>query len=134
MRLRTLMTALAVSALGLGALTLTAPTAAASAQWMPSNCGSGNFCIYDNQNFGGRMWAWAGNNDDYTRSGANDRASSWANNGIDDGWARVWVFQNTSWDHQYGNLLACLGPGEAYASLDGSQDNQASAHTWEQRC
>ncbi|MER7959764.1 MULTISPECIES: peptidase inhibitor family I36 protein [unclassified Streptomyces] len=120
---RILTTAVALLALT-GGLALTAPAQAA-------DCPSGEFCAWENANFGGQRANWSGD-DGWWESWIADTDSSWANHGISGPGIKdhVRVYESA---HQGGAMTICLTPGQE-VGYNGVANDRGDSHTWAMSC
>ncbi|MFB7370696.1 peptidase inhibitor family I36 protein [Streptomyces sp. NPDC056222] len=116
-------TAAALLALA-GGLALTAPVQAA-------DCPSGEFCVWQEANFGGQRANWSGD-DGWWESWIADTDSSWANHGISGPGIKdhVKVYESA---HQGGSMTVCLTPGQE-VGYNGAANDRGDSHTWAMRC
>ncbi|WP_329112609.1 peptidase inhibitor family I36 protein [Streptomyces sp. NBC_01353] len=116
-------TAAALLALA-GGLALTAPAQAAE-------CPSGEFCVWQEADFGGQRANWSGD-DGWWESWIADTDSSWANHGISGPGIKdhVKVYESA---HQGGSMTICLAPGQE-VGYNGAANDRGDSHTWAMSC
>ncbi|MFE5483883.1 peptidase inhibitor family I36 protein [Streptomyces sp. NPDC056527] len=121
---RILTTAAAAMLALAGGLALTAPVQAAE-------CPSGEFCTWQEANFGGQRANWSGD-DGWWESWIADTDSSWANHGISGPGVKdhVKVYESA---HQGGSMTICLAPGQE-VGYNGVANDRGDSHTWAMSC
>ncbi|MFD3946637.1 peptidase inhibitor family I36 protein [Streptomyces sp. NPDC058579] len=107
-----------------GGLALAAPVQAA-------DCRSGEFCVWQDSNFGGQRANWSGD-DGWWESWIADTDSSWANHGISGPGIKdhVLVYESAN---QGGSMTICLTPG-LEVGYDGAANDRGDSHTWAMNC
>ncbi|WP_328499077.1 peptidase inhibitor family I36 protein [Streptomyces sp. NBC_00414] len=107
-----------------GGLALAAPAGAV-------DCPSGEFCAWENANFGGQRANWSGD-DGWWEGYIADADSSWANHGISGPGIKdhVKVYED-AW--QGGDMTICLSPGQEVGHNAVAND-RGDSHTWAVRC
>ncbi|WP_086825348.1 peptidase inhibitor family I36 protein [Streptomyces sp. NRRL B-24572] len=119
---------LATSAAALLAVTagLALATAARAAE-----CPAGEFCVWQDANFGGQRANWSGD-DGWWESWISDTDSSWANHGISGPGIKdhVQVYES-AW--QGGGMTICLAPGQE-VGYDGAANDRGDSHIWSTGC
>ncbi|MGW0119948.1 peptidase inhibitor family I36 protein [Streptomyces sp. NPDC003327] len=96
-----------------------------------AECPSGEFCVWQNANFGGQRANWSGD-DGWWESWISDTDSSWANHGISGPGIKdhVRVYES-AW--QGGSMTICLAPGQE-VGYNGAANDRGDSHTWATRC
>lgn len=96
-----------------------------------AECPSGNFCVWQEANFGGQRANWSGD-DGWWESWISDTDSSWANHGISGPGIKdhVRVHEN-AW--QGGGMTICLGPGQE-VGYSGAANDRGDSHIWATGC
>lgn len=119
----------------LGAAATAAPLVALTvpAEAADGRCDVGDFCVWADINYGGKMVDWYGDDGYYGNDGIANAASSWANRGVSGpGFPdRVKVY-NGAW--QTPDLLTCLYPGAWVAWVGADDNDKASSHRWSATC
>lgn len=115
--------ALACTALPLGVLATTAPSAAAA----PPGCASGALCVYVDTGYDGRKFQFFGDNKSWGAWAIEDEDSSWFNNGTSGMAVRVYDGR----DYTGGGKCFRRGTGEDDAVL---VDDRGSSNEWLWRC
>jgi hypothetical protein len=114
-----------------------APAAAAPLNSL-NGCASGDFCVYPLPGFGGRPYAWSGNDANWTNNyyccgfgTVNDNDHAWTNNGTAcAGCDHVRVFLNINYG---GGVTICLKRGQAFTAPNPAA-NKGSSHSWYGSC
>lgn len=96
-----------------------------------AECPSGNFCAWENADFGGQRANWSGD-DGWWESWIADEDSSWANHGISGPGIKdhVKVYSSSG---QGGDMTICLTPGQE-VNYNGVANDRGDSHTWAMSC
>ncbi|MQY14677.1 hypothetical protein SRB5_48530 [Streptomyces sp. RB5] len=96
-----------------------------------ADCPSGNFCAWENADYGGQRANWSGD-DGWWESYIADADSSWANHGIEGPGIKAYVkVYEDAW--QGGAMTICLAPGQE-VNYNAVANDRGDSHTWAMGC
>ncbi|MEV6108945.1 peptidase inhibitor family I36 protein [Streptomyces sp. NPDC051940] len=96
-----------------------------------ADCPSGEFCAWENADYGGQRANWSGD-DGWWESYIADEDSSWANHGIEGPGIKSYVqVYSEAW--QGGHMTLCLAPGQE-VNYNGAANDDGDSHTWATGC